>query len=143
MWRESDSTKFERRPSVLLNQSFRKLCDSKLSDSCAFDNITISLNQKRCKNWKCRLWAHYGLICHNKWCLGTTGISTLPAHGSWYSCWWNSVLVTTSNFGLLTLRWHSATKKQLFLYPQGDKSALRKPEEDKYNHKYNHRFDYD
>ena len=39
------------------------------------------------------------------------------------------LLAATSNYGLLTLRWHSATKKQLFLHPQGDQSRLRKKNE--------------
>ena len=38
-------------------------------------------------------------------------------------------MVTTSKFGLLTIRWHSATRKHLFLYPQGGRSGLRKPKE--------------
>ena len=29
--------------------------------------------------------------------------------------------------GLLTIRQHSATRKHLFQYPQGDRSGLRKP----------------
>ena len=37
------------------------------------------------------------------------------------------LLVATSKFGLLTIRWHSAIRKNLFPYPQGDKSGLRKP----------------
>ena len=36
-------------------------------------------------------------------------------------------MVATSKFGLLTIRQHSATRKHLFLYPQGDRSGLRKP----------------
>ena len=40
---------------------------------------------------------------------------------------WRSLLVATSKFSLLTIRWHSATRKHLFLYPQGDRSGLRKP----------------
>ena len=33
-----------------------------------------------------------------------------------------------------TIRWHSATREHLFLYPQGDRSGLRKPKKDKYQH---------
>ena len=43
-----------------------------------------------------------------------------------------SLLVATSNFGLLTIRRHSATRKHLFLYPQGDRSGLKKPKKDKH-----------
>ena len=37
----------------------------------------------------------------------------------------------TSKFSLLPIRWHSATRKHLFPYPQGDRSGLRKPKMDK------------
>ena len=36
-------------------------------------------------------------------------------------------LVTTYKFDLLTIRWHSATRKHLFLYPQGEDTGLGKP----------------
>ena len=36
-------------------------------------------------------------------------------------------MVVTSKFGLLTIREHSAARKHLFLYPQGDMQGLRKP----------------
>ena len=39
-------------------------------------------------------------------------------------------MVATSKFGLLTVRQHNATKKHLFLYPQGDRSGLRKPKKE-------------
>ena len=51
----------------------------------------------------------------------------LPADGE-------AFLVATSKFGLLTTKWHSATRKHLFLYPQGDRSGLRKLKKDKYQH---------
>ena len=44
-----------------------------------------------------------------------------------FMCWWRSGLVVTSKFSLLTIRWHSATRKHLFLYPQNDRSGVRKP----------------
>ena len=44
-----------------------------------------------------------------------------------FICWWRSGLVVTSKFSLLTIRWHSATRKHLFLYPQNDRSGLRNP----------------
>ena len=37
-----------------------------------------------------------------------------------------------SKFGLFTTRQHSATRKHLFLYPQGDGSGLGKPKKDKH-----------
>ena len=48
--KDSHTKKFKQRPQILVMQSFRELCDSRLS-SCAFD-ITISLSQKRGKNQK-------------------------------------------------------------------------------------------
>ena len=45
-----------------------------------------------------------------------------------------SLLVGASTFGLLTVRRYSATRKHLFLYPQGDRSGLRKPKKDKRKH---------
>ena len=45
-------------------------------------------------------------------------------------------LVHYFKFGLLTIRWHSAIRKHLFLYPQGDRSGLRKPKKDKHQHSY-------
>ena len=35
---------------------------------------------------------------------------------------------------LLTVRWHSATRKHLFPYSQGDRSGLRKQKKDKHQH---------
>ena len=39
--KDSQSTKFERRPQIFVKLSFRELCDSKLSGLHAFDNIAI------------------------------------------------------------------------------------------------------
>ena len=36
-------------------------------------------------------------------------------------------MVATSRFGLFTIKQHSATRKHLSLYPQEDRSGLRKP----------------
>ena len=44
-----------------------------------------------------------------------------------FTCWWRSLLVTTPKFGLLIIRQHSVTTKLLSLYPQGDRSGMRKP----------------
>ena len=38
-----------------------------------------------------------------------------------------SLLVASSKFGIFTIKGHCATRENLFLYPQGDKSGLRKP----------------
>ena len=47
------------------------------------------------------------------------------------TCWYRSLLVTASKFGLLTIRQNCATRKHLFLYSQGHRSGLRKPKKDK------------
>ena len=39
--KDSQSTKFERRPQIFAKPSFRELCDSKLSGLHAFDNMVI------------------------------------------------------------------------------------------------------
>ena len=39
--KESQSTKFERRPQIFVNLSFRELCDSKLSGLHAFADKAI------------------------------------------------------------------------------------------------------
>ena len=40
--KDSQSTKFERRPQIFVKLSFRELCDSKLSGLHASDNIAIN-----------------------------------------------------------------------------------------------------
>ena len=49
----------------------------------------------------------------------------LPADGE-------ASLVAAFKFGILMIRRHSAIRKHLFLYPQGDRSGLRKPKKDKH-----------
>ena len=44
-----------------------------------------------------------------------------------FTCWWRSLLFATSLFGLITIRWHSTTRKHLFLHPQGDRSGHALP----------------
>ena len=39
--KDAQSTKFERRPQIFVKLSFRELCDSKVSELHAFDNVTI------------------------------------------------------------------------------------------------------
>ena len=104
-------------------------------------------------SWDTNPWSnfddpHWELICHNKWHPGTLEISTPQEiavgthfharHGTKtthiFSYWCRSLLVATSNFGLLTIRPQSATRKHLFLYPQGDRPGLRKPKKDKHQH---------
>ena len=60
--KDSHPTKFEQRPRILIELSFRELCDSTLSGLRAFDNMVISLSQKRGENPKSWLWVHETLI---------------------------------------------------------------------------------
>ena len=39
--KDLQSTKFKRRPQILIGLTFRRLCDSKLSDLHALDNMAI------------------------------------------------------------------------------------------------------
>ena len=64
---DSDAAKFERRPLILVKPSFRKLCDSKLFGLRAFNNMTISLSQKRGKYWKGRQRVHETPILETTW----------------------------------------------------------------------------
>ena len=44
--KNSNSTKFEHRPRILVKLTFRELCDSNLFGLRPFDNMTISLITK-------------------------------------------------------------------------------------------------
>ena len=105
-------------------------------------------------SWDTNPWSnfcdpHWELIYHNKWHPGTSEISTprevaegahfhsLTWHKNYlgiFTCWWSTLLVTTSKFGLVTIRRHSATRKHLFPYPQDERSGMRKPKKDKHQH---------
>ena len=39
--KDSQSTKFEQKPQIFVNLSFKELCDSKLTSLHAFDNMAI------------------------------------------------------------------------------------------------------
>ena len=52
----------------------------------------------------------------------------LPADGE------ASRLLLPSLVSLLSGKQHSAIRKHLFLYPQSDRSGLRKPKKDKHQH---------
>ena len=136
------------------------MCDSELSGLHPFDNMAKIHQIKNRSKQKGRLWAHetpffeviFVTLTENssfvtndtqephistptKVAVGTHfhvrhGTKTTPV---FFTCWWRSLLVTTSKFSLLTIRWHSATRDHLLLYPQGDRSGLRKPKKIK-NH---------
>ena len=67
--------KLEKRPRILVKLSFRELWDSKLSGWCTFGNIAISLGFKNILKVIFQN-PRRELICHHKWHLGTSGIST-------------------------------------------------------------------
>ena len=87
--------------------------------------------------------ANWEFICRNKWHLRASEISTpleIAVETHFHVC---NATKTTPVFlpvngeaswslptSLLTIRWHSATRKRLLLYPQGDRSGLKKPEKD-------------
>ena len=91
---------------------------------------------------------NWELICRNKWHSRTSEISTAPeiAVGRHFHTWSGTrgtplflpaveeTLLAISMFSLLTIKRHSATRKQLFLYPEGDRSGLRNPKKDKHQH---------
>ena len=91
---------------------------------------------------------HWELICCNKWHLGTSEVSTPPGiiAGTHFHALHSiktttvflfadrDLLVVTFNFGLLTIRQHSATRKHLLLYPQDVRSGMRSQKRDKYQH---------
>ena len=54
--KDSHPTKFAQRTWILVKLSFREFCDSKTSGLYAFNYTAISLNQKKGKFWKGRLW---------------------------------------------------------------------------------------
>ena len=107
---------------------------------------------KKGQNQKGRLWVHetnfcrnfcdplWELIFGNKWHLGTSEISTPLeiAAGSHFHAWHDSKPTSTFyllmekpldccfQVCLLIIRCHSAPRKHVFLYPQGDRSSLRK-----------------
>ena len=46
------------------------------------------------------------------------------------------LLVSNSKFGLITPNAAQCNQKHLFLYPQGDRSGLRKPKKDRQEHQH-------
>ena len=61
-------------------------------------------------------------------------------YSSIFTCRRRRLLVATSKFSLLNIRWHSVTRKHLFLYAQGERSGLRKQKRiSKINHSYHQR----
>ena len=145
MSREFDSRK--QRPRMLVKLGFRKLCDSNLFGLYPLDNMAISLIQERSKSesptvrhqsWKSFCDPHWELICHNKSLPGTSEIAVGTHYHAWYGhgpyIFARSLLVATSKFSLRTTRQHSATRKHLLLYLQGDRSSLKKPKKGKHEY---------
>ena len=83
--KDSHPTKFAQRTWILVKLSFREFCDSKTSGLYAFNYTAISLNQKKGKFWKGRLWLNEDTedsSVVSKWQPGPLGIST-PPKNSW------------------------------------------------------------
>ena len=87
----SHSTKFEQRSQIFVKLDFRELCDSKLSDLHAFDNMAMIHWVKIGQKQKGRVWvletpileiifydSHWELNYCNKWHPGNLKISTQP-----------------------------------------------------------------
>ena len=53
--KDSHPKKLERRPRTFVQVSFRKLCGSKLTGLCTFDDVALWLSHEWCKNQKSRL----------------------------------------------------------------------------------------
>ena len=144
--------KLESRPQMSVKVRLREMCDWKLSGLCTVDNMTISFCQKRGINQKRRDWVNETLIlelifcdpqwqtiCCKKWHPDTLGISKPPeiAVETQFHVQHSikttlvflptviTLLVAAFKFGLLTIRWDTASRKHLFLYPRGDRSGLR------------------
>ena len=92
---------------------------------------------------------HWQLICHNKWCPGISEIFKpldivagmhFHVQPGTKSCYLYLLMEKPLGhyFQIWSLKYqaaqHRATKKHLFLYPQGDGSGLRKPKKDKHQH---------
>ena len=158
--KDSYSTKFKQRPQIFVNLSFIELFDSKLSGLHPFDNMTIIhwvKNRSETKRYAVSSWdtnpllrnfydPHWELICCNKRHLGTWEIKTPMEislrkhfhvqHGKLSRYFY---LMMEKPFGQYFQVWslyrqHHATTKHLFLYPQGDRSGLRKPKKNKHQH---------
>ena len=85
--KDSQSTKFERRPRIFLKLRFNEWCDSRLSGLHPFDKIHWVKNRSRTERQAVSSWdinpcsyfcdPHWELICPNKQHPGNSEISTL------------------------------------------------------------------
>ena len=158
--KDSYSTKFKQRPQIFVNLNFIEFFDSKLSGLHPFDNMAIIhwvKNRSETKRYAVSSWEtnpllrnfydpDWELICCNKRHLGTCEIKTpmeisLKKH---FHVWhgklsWYFYLMMEKPFGQYfqvrsLYKQHRATTKYLFLYPQGDRSGLRKPKKNMHQH---------
>ena len=158
--KNSHSTKFKWRPQIFVKLHFRDWCGSKLSCLHPFDNVAI-IHWVKTRLKTERLWIHempilvaiFVSLTENSSVVtnDTLGRQKYPHsrnscreilpwvtgnknYHSIFNCWWRSVLVITSQSGLLTILQHSITRKHLFLYPQGERSGKKKQKNDKRQH---------
>ena len=69
---------------------------------------------------------HWEVICSNKWHPGTLGIiAPLEIAVGTHFYAWHGTKTTMVFLSPDTIRRHSATRKNVFLYPQGDKSGVK------------------
>ena len=91
--KDSRSIKFKWRPQIFVKLSFRDLSNSKLSGLHPSDKTTIiHWVKNRIKKRKIGCDSHWELICHNKWNLGTSEISTplRIALGTHFHVWYGT-----------------------------------------------------
>ena len=152
--KNSHSTKFKWRPQIFVKLHFRDLCGSKLSCLYPFDNVAIIHWVKNRLKTE-RLWIHeipilvaiFVSLTENSSLITNDTLGRQKYLHSRNSCreilpWVTgnneearrSLLVTTSQSGLLTILQHSVTRKHLFLYPQGERSGKKKQKNDKHQH---------
>ena len=136
-WRKDlEWTKFERKPRIFARLRIKELSDSKLYSLHAFDKMVIihyvwigRLN--RTLKQKGRSWVHETTILEVIFVTLTDKSPAVTIDIQGPQKWWRSLLFTTSKFGLLSIRWPSATRKLLFLYSQGGRLGLGKPKKKK------------
>ena len=148
--KDSHSTKSEQRPVIFVKLSFKELCYSKSSGFYPFDNMVMIhwvKNRSKTKRLAVGSWdtnpgsnlcdSQWKFICCNKWHQGTSEIS-IPSEialGTHFHAWHD--IKTTPVFlpadGKASWR-QSATRKQVFLYPQGRRSGVRKTKKDKHQY---------
>ena len=121
--KDSHSTESKERPQILIKLHFRELCDSKLTGLHTFDNwpfYDLKISQKD----KGRLWVHETPILELIFVTLTENSSVVT----------NNTQEPQGHYFQILHAYDQATRKHLFLYPQGDRPGLRKPKKGKHQH---------